>query len=402
VKKEVRRLLNEKLDRTKRRANGALDRLGNSRQAPLISGSGDYVVNSRNISNSGQPRPRNSASFSVLERTEFVGDIITSHTAGNTRIQKFRVNPGNAVLFPWASKVATQFESYIPIQCVFEYRTTSVDALNSTNTALGKVVLAAQYNTYARDWDTLVEIENSNSAVSVKPSKGARCGIECKANLRGAQALFVSDVGGTDSGRPFYDVADFYIATSGMQGQDVKVGALYVTYKFKVFNPIVNDKNFPTLEYCISDSNIGSTTLAFTTAPTVQTDSFTPYYGDGFTATNTTSTLTLAFPPLLGDTMMVVNRLRTGTSTTRAGGLLPAAPTTLPASSAAYSTDFDGFSVAFTGSATQTNTFSNSRHLLQAGTTSIEISPSAGSAEAGASADAAYTSIVFIPWEKNQ
>jgi hypothetical protein len=72
----------------------------------------------------------------VMNR-EFIGDIITSSTAGAFSANTFYVNPGNANTFPWLSNVALQFESYTCHGLLFEYRTMSSDSLNSTNTALG-------------------------------------------------------------------------------------------------------------------------------------------------------------------------------------------------------------------------------------------------------------------------
>lgn len=394
LKKAIRSEIQKKVNGSRRasRARGLV------KDGIAFIGSGDYVPVSRNINSGRGGAASNSSSFSILERTEYVADIVTSAVAGQTNIQKFRINPGNGVLFPWASTVAKQFESYIPMQCVFEYKSTSVDALNSTNTALGKVAMAVQYNTFARDWDSLDEIENANSSVITKPSKGAMCGVECKAGLRGANALFVSSTSAEDSGRPFYDIGDFYISTTGMQAASVKVGSLYVRYKVKVFNPIVNDESSPTLEYVITDADVNSTSAAFSGPNAVRSvDSFTPYYGDSFSAVLTTTTLTMTFPPLRGDTLIMVDRVRVGASITRSSNQISA--TSTPSGSVAKYSSFDGYEEIYSNSATATVTMSRQRLLAQAGTTQIVFTVAS---EVGATADNAGTSFVFIPWEKNQ
>lgn len=49
----------------------------------------------------------------------------------------YSVNPGQQVSYPWLSTIAANFESYRIIGQLYEFKTMSADALNSTNTALG-------------------------------------------------------------------------------------------------------------------------------------------------------------------------------------------------------------------------------------------------------------------------
>lgn len=55
-----------------------------------------------------------------------------------------------------------------------EYRTMSADALNSTNTALGQVIMSAQYNAGNPDFTNKQEMENYEGGVSVKPSQSCK------------------------------------------------------------------------------------------------------------------------------------------------------------------------------------------------------------------------------------
>lgn len=65
-----------------------------------------------------------------------MSDIVTG-AAGTFNYSTWQLNPGQKSLFPWLAGIASNFESYKFHGLVFEYKSMSADALNSTNTALG-------------------------------------------------------------------------------------------------------------------------------------------------------------------------------------------------------------------------------------------------------------------------
>jgi predicted nucleic acid-binding Zn ribbon protein len=79
---------------------------------------------------------------SVITHREYITDIVTSSTAGAFSYVTYSINPGQDSLFPWLSNIAQCFEAYKMHGLVFEYKSMSADALNSTNTALGQVILS--------------------------------------------------------------------------------------------------------------------------------------------------------------------------------------------------------------------------------------------------------------------
>lgn len=70
-----------------------------------------------------------------------MSDVISS-SAGVFNGLVYKINPGNPETFPWLSSIASNFEAYRIEGLVFEYKTMSADALNSTNTALGQIILS--------------------------------------------------------------------------------------------------------------------------------------------------------------------------------------------------------------------------------------------------------------------
>jgi hypothetical protein len=70
-------------------------------------------------------------------------DINGSTAFTNT---SFNINPSNALLFPWLSNIAANFSEYRFKNLRFCFNSTSANALNSTNTALGQVIMTTNYN----------------------------------------------------------------------------------------------------------------------------------------------------------------------------------------------------------------------------------------------------------------
>jgi hypothetical protein len=63
---------------------------------------------------------------------------------------------------------------------VFEYKSMSADALNSTNTALGQVILSVQYDAANAAFTNKQAQEAYDGAISIKPSSSVLLGVECE------------------------------------------------------------------------------------------------------------------------------------------------------------------------------------------------------------------------------
>lgn len=111
-----------------------------------IFGLGAYKMKRNNVYNdmvSQQVPVMHSSSESVVFRhREYIADVSSSTTFTTT---SYSVNPGLSATFPYLCNIAQNFQEYQFNGLVFEFKSTSADALNSTNTALGSVILAAQY-----------------------------------------------------------------------------------------------------------------------------------------------------------------------------------------------------------------------------------------------------------------
>lgn len=211
-----------------------------------ILGSGDYVVKKNSILKGKVPdfRPSNH-SIRVAHR-EYLGDIVGS-TSFTTRT--FDINPGIVQTFPWLSRMAALYTQYTVHGMVFTFNSTSASALNSTNTALGTVVMATQYNCYDSPFRTKLEMENHEYATSVRPNECAMHPIECAVGETPFRVHFVRTgaLSSTEDER-LYDWGKFTLATTGMQAA-ATIGELWVSYDIEFEKPRIDNGTFSGSRY---------------------------------------------------------------------------------------------------------------------------------------------------------
>lgn len=204
-----------------------------------VTGFGDYnVANNTLIGGDSVPLfSKRAKSLRVCNR-EYMQDVL-SGPAGSFNIVIIRdINPSNAALFPWLHNIAQCYEEYKINGMLFEFKTTSSDAVSSTNTALGKVILATQYNPLSADFRNTKEMENHEYSSVIKPSDSILHPVECDPNQSVLQHLYVRHGDAEDMGdKRFYDFAKFTLAVAGMQAANVNIGELWITYDIEFFKP---------------------------------------------------------------------------------------------------------------------------------------------------------------------
>lgn len=212
--------------------------------ADKVFGSGDYVVGGKaaSIMTNGKELPLFAATAdhggsTFVQHREYLKDIRTG-AAGTFNVEKFALQVADEKTFPWLATIAQNFEEYRLWGCIFEFRTTSSDALNSTNTALGTVIMATNYNASRPAFISKQEMENYEFSQSAKPSVSQLHGCE----LAGADTPLTVYYVRNETLGPFddikmYDYGNFQIATSGFQASNVVVGELWVTYNVQFLKP---------------------------------------------------------------------------------------------------------------------------------------------------------------------
>lgn len=174
-----------------------------------------------------------------IKHKEFVqvinSGVLTSGVS-NFTLEDFRINPANAALFPWLSRIAQQYTEHRWHGLVMMYKPTSGESITSTNTALGRVIMATQYNVYEPPFLNIQQMESTQFSVSTKPSNGAIHGIEC-AKFKNVNTILYNDDSTSNDDQRFEDVGKFSIATQGMQGQYTELGELWVSYDVELIKP---------------------------------------------------------------------------------------------------------------------------------------------------------------------
>lgn len=215
----------------------------------VISGLGDYSVKKNVFADGRLPEIMNNnpSGGIVISFQEYLGDVVTSGTANTFNIQNYIINAANEKTFPWLAEIASNFEQYELQGMLFQFRSTSADALNSTNTALGSVMMATQYDIMDIPFTSKSEMLNYEFSCSGKPSDNLIHMIECAPNQTTIDEKFTltSDSPPTGADPRLYHHGRFSIATTGFQGTNVNIGELHVTYQIRLLKPKLSGNTTP-------------------------------------------------------------------------------------------------------------------------------------------------------------
>jgi len=260
-----------------------------------ITGVGDYTVQSNTIAHPNDPPIlSNTAGATRVQHREFICDI-----SGSTAfaVRRYAINPGFSETFPWLASVAGAFEQYRMHGMVFEFKSTSAVALNSTNTALGTVIMATEYNPLLASFTTKREMENHVYSTSSPPSASAMHPVECARDASVLSNLYVRNIAPvTNNDIRFADIGAFQLATTGMQAANV-IGELWVTYDIELIKPKLPDAfvTTPVTHYAY-DLTLYPTATAPTAASLFGTTAAQKYAVRGLGLTNITmDTNTITF-----------------------------------------------------------------------------------------------------------
>ncbi len=199
-----------------------------------VTGMGEYKIEENSLLAGNVPQFRNGARSVRIAHRDFLGDV-TGSTA--FAIKSYPLNPGLNLTFPWLAGVAGQFQSYRIRGMIFEFKSTSAQALNNINSALGTVIMATQYNSLLASFSSKLEMENYEFATSCKPSESMLHPVECAQGEAPLECLYIR-TGSVPNGQDerFFDFGDFQIATVGMQAAST-IGELWVTYDIELYKP---------------------------------------------------------------------------------------------------------------------------------------------------------------------
>lgn len=287
-----------------------------------IFGHGDYQVsnvqgvkeNSLIVANAANIPEFGTGRVAVKFRhREFLGDIVSSSTIGAFKIDSYSINPGLPASYPWLSNVVgSSFQQYRINGQTYEFRSMSADALNSTNTALGSVIMATDYDSPDATFTTKQQMENTEYGVSCKPSVNMMHAIECARGQTPVSELYIRAFANpVNTDLRLYDLGRFSIATVGCQAASVNLGELWVTYDIDAFKAIEQPPGyqFPQLHM-----NLAATDATKPLLPDTSVNAVQPAFDTIGIASKTNSVITMPLSIPNGSRWMVFFAVR-GAST---------------------------------------------------------------------------------------
>jgi hypothetical protein len=201
-----------------------------------VFGLGTYHTRMNTLTNPNNPPIlSNTRSATRITHREYITDIIS--TTGFTNVT-YPINAGISTTFPWLAAVAQSFEQYRLHGMIFEFKSTSAVALNSTSTGLGTVILATEYDVTKASFTEKRSMENYMYASSAPPSVSIMHPVECARDVNVLTDMYVRSASiVTNSDLRFSDMGNFQIATVGMPAAGSTIGELWVTYDIELLKP---------------------------------------------------------------------------------------------------------------------------------------------------------------------
>lgn len=240
-----------------------------------LAGWGDYYVktNSLAVPEGNSPASMHNAGMTTrVSHREYIGDIISSEVAGTFKIESYPLQPGSNLIFPWLSSVALNYQKYRLRGALIEFKSGSGDALNSVNTSLGEVIISTNYNNADSNFTSRSQMENTQYCSSAKPSVSFVHIIECDPDLQSQESLYVNQSTEAPDGMTPNEInwCNVQVATTGVQGTEVNLGSLYITYDIELIQPVeLGNQRHPRGDWFYSDNVNDLTQQAFSDTVTM-------------------------------------------------------------------------------------------------------------------------------------
>jgi hypothetical protein len=184
-------------------------------------------------------------------RTEKIVNLVSPGTTAFTQLlttanqNGLFINPGNSIMFPIFSQIASNYEQYRVRYLCFHYATEAYAGAQTVASA-GKVILVTNFDQSDAAFTTSTQAENYDHMVKGPPFANLQhCVMQKKGASRGFLPLndyFVNPSGnlsaptGDSSQGKFYDIGLFQVMCEQLAATG-EIGELYVTYEFDMIRP---------------------------------------------------------------------------------------------------------------------------------------------------------------------
>jgi hypothetical protein len=203
-----------------------------------VTGFGDYDVRSNSLV-APTVVPEFGPNSVRITHKEYLGNVDGSVAFKGL---VYPLNPGISTTFPWLSAIARNYQQYRMNGLIFQYVSTSAFALGSTNSALGKVILATNYNAEDDPFISTVGMLATQFSNYARPADAIMHAIECAPTETASNVYYIrTDLDGKQKDLRLTDIGFTEIGVEGMQST-TEVGGLWVTYDVTLMKPILNPK----------------------------------------------------------------------------------------------------------------------------------------------------------------
>lgn len=176
----------------------------------------------------------------VITHREFIGSLSTS-SDGSFKNTAYNLTPLNPSLFPYTRNIAAQYDIWVPLGIIFEFKSTaSVSIASSTAVAMGSLIMTTQYNVLDSGLSNKIDMMQYQWTTQGKISEDLIHPIECdpmESPLGGKYYTLVNSGANKSFDPRFATMGVFNIATAGTPAATNVIGDLWVTYQFKFMKP---------------------------------------------------------------------------------------------------------------------------------------------------------------------
>jgi len=191
-----------------------------------------------------------------VQHREFIGNVFSgaAQTFNLVSPSGSSINPGTATVFPWLSKVASNFIEYKINSMAFHYVSTSGEFTSgsSGNAALGSVNMCVQYNATVTPYTSKAQMLNEEGAVSVVPSRDAVLHVKVQPQSV-LKRQYVRGPGASAQYDPLmYDLGVIYVACDGNPTANIVLGEIWLDYDITLYKASLSLGNTTNTVYAAS------------------------------------------------------------------------------------------------------------------------------------------------------
>lgn len=232
---------------------------------------------------------------------EYIGDVTTTNRTFDN-IMQWRLNPGLATEFPWLSGIAGQFQEYKWNNLAFSYISRSATAVNSTDLALGSLMMATDYNTYNPLFPGKLACLQMAGCVSSGPQSNFVHVVNVKPSTTVVDRFYVRGTTVPEGDLRLYDLGTTQLCCQGFQAATT-VGEIWVNYDVTFYKPKLDTQTEVGLEgpglasMFIGNDVLCNTITTFEDRKQLGTTATAKLVRNGVFANNSTDSIVYQLPP---------------------------------------------------------------------------------------------------------